>query len=366
MAQRVRRLLTIAAGAALTGAAALYFVSRLQGQWQAVGEAFANARYIYLVPSVGFIALMYALRVLRWRVFLNPVRRVPYRAIASATLIGFMSSCVLPLRPGEIIRPFVLHREGGIEFGHAAGTALGLERVFDLIGVCFLLLLTWLLMTVQAGVWEASGEAGGASLSVQHLWRYGVWLMAMTGFGLGCLLALALFPRFVVRAAALVLGLLPTAWQRPLMGFVRSIAESMAFLKSPEQVALGLALSFCIWLSLALSTYTLALGFGAGLPPVGALFVQLVLTGAVAMPQLPSFLGVFQVAAMEGARLFYMPEAEAGAFAVMLWAVNVVPITAVGLGTLWYEGLSLRGLARASRQAAERAEKASGPGPTPC
>jgi hypothetical protein len=37
----------------------------------------------------------------------------------------------------------------------------------------------------------------------------------------------------------------------------------------------------------------------------------------------------------------------------MLWAVNVFPITVVGLGVLWYEGFSLKGLARASRAAAE-------------
>jgi len=37
--------------------------------------------------------------------------------------------------------------------------------------------------------------------------------------------------------------------------------------------------------------------------------------------------------------------------------VNVVPITAVGLGFLWYEGLGLGQLTRASRKLEEAEEK---------
>jgi len=111
-------------------------------------------------------------------------------------------------------------------------------------------------------------------------------------------------------------------------------------------------LSFALWLCFPLSTYFLARGFNLELSFPGALLVQLFLTAAVVPPQAPGFIGLFQVAAITGAELCGVPTAEAGAFATMLWAVNVLPITAVGLGLLWHQGLSLRRLAEGSGKAA--------------
>ena len=89
MKSKHKRALVIVAGILLSAAAVLYFVWQMGGHWGAAGQALARANYLYVIPSVGFIALMYALRVLRWRVFLNPVGKVRYSAIASATCIGF-------------------------------------------------------------------------------------------------------------------------------------------------------------------------------------------------------------------------------------------------------------------------------------
>jgi hypothetical protein len=63
---------------------------------------------------------------------------------------------------------------------------------------------------------------------------------------------------------------------------------------------------------------------------------------------------------MEGAQLFGVEAGTAGAFAIVLWAVHTVPITMVGLACVWYEGLSLRGLARAATDAAEAEEGGEG------
>jgi len=345
----------IAAGLLVSVVAAGFFLYRIWEHRGDVGRALAEANYLYLIPSVGFIAVMYAFRVLRWRVFLRPIAEVPYGAIASATLIGFMSSCLLPLRPGEIIRPYVLHRRADVEFGHAAGTAMGLERVFDLIGVCFLLVLALVFMTGQ--------EAGGADVSnfIEATKGKALWIAGAAAGGLACLLTTAFFPAPVLRTAQACLKVVPQKLRSPLMGFVSSMTQSMRFLRSPGQVAMGTLLSLAVWICFPLSTYSLARGFGMELTFGGVLFVQVVVTAAVAAPQAPGFIGVFQLAAEAATEALGVPRGEAGAFAIVLWAVNVVPITAVGLAVLWYEGLSVRGLARASKEAAQGREAESRP-----
>ncbi len=346
MATRYRRPALLAVGLTVSVVAVAFLLRGLRGEWGDLADSFRSANYLYVIPSVGLIAVMYGLRVLRWRLLLKPIKEVPYSAIASATCIGFMSRCLLPLRPGEVIRPYVVHKKGGVSFGDAAGTALGLERLFDLIGVCFLLLLTWLLMR---------GRAGEADF-ISTLAGKGVIFAALTGAGLIGLGTLAFFPTFVLKVIGFLLRPLPASWQEALMRFAVSITESMKFLKNPGQVAVAVLLSFAIWSLFPLSTYALAYSFDLDLTFLGALVVQVCITAAVAVPQAPGFIGPFQLAAKKATELFGVSAGGAGAFAMMLWVVNVVPIALVGLAFLRYEGLSLGGLARASRQAADRSE----------
>ena len=374
-----KRAMLIALGVLVSATAVAYLVWGMRGQWGQMGAAFKEANYLYLVPAVGLIAVAYALRILRWHVFLSPIAAVPYGAITSATCIGFMASCVLPLRPGEIIRPYVLHRRSGISFGHAAGTAPGLERVFDMIGVCFLLLLTWLALWAYVAQAEqradaapvAPAQAPGAGLSAgqraheaedaqlvefaREVAQKGVYFAVLVAVGLGVLGAAAFFPSLMLRAAELLMWPLPRAWRQGLMRLVRPMVQSLGFLKSPGRVAAAMLLSFGIWACYPVSTYVLARGFGLDLPLAGALVTQSLITAAVAPPQAPGFIGLFQGAAQKGVQAFHVSTGDAMAFAMMLWAIHVVPITVVGLWYLRSEQLSLKGLAQASERAAQRA-----------
>lgn len=343
-----KRTVMTTLGVTLSAAALWFFLRKVQGHWEEVGQAFGRASYAYLIPSVGFIALMYGLRVLRWRVFLDHVRRVRYYDIAAATCIGFMSSCVLPLRAGEVIRPYVLHKKSGLRFGHAAGTAMGLERVFDLIGACFLLALTLLLLPI--GKFSGPPAQWLSAIPGKGAFFAGIALAAMSA-----LVVVAFLPGLTVRFARFFLKALPHSWALALEGFISSAVESLAFLKRPGRVATALLLSLALWFCYPLSTWAVARGFGLEIPFAGILLAQVMVTVAVALPQAPGFIGMYQAAAMTALQLYGVAQADAAAFAIMMWAVNVFPITLVGLGLLWYEGLSLRGL-RLKAEDAEGAE----------
>lgn len=371
MNPRGKRYLALAGGLLLSLLAVAYFVVKLRGHWGQFAASFAAARYRWVVPALLLLAAVYGMRVVRWRLFLRPIRKVPYSDVTAATFIGFMASCLLPLRAGEVIRPYVLHRRSGVRFGHAAGTAMGLERLFDLVGSVFLLFLALVLIPETTGpagpqgaapvqkraVSASDAEAASAPAAAEvmrNLRRRGKWLAGATGVGLAGLLALALAPRLVLRPADRLLRRAPQHWREPLRDFLQSIAHSMQFLRKPWQAGAALALSLALWFCFPLSTWCLARAFGLQLPLAGALLVQVILTVAVAAPQGPAFLGVFQVAAMTGAQLFGAAEGEAAAFGMALWGLDVLPVTAVGLLMLWYEGLSLRKLARNSRKVAEQ------------
>ncbi len=343
MRKRHRKPLLVLIGLLVSAGAALLFLREMRGQWGAMVEALGRADYAWLLPALGFTALVYVLRVVRWRVFLAPIRAVPYGEILSATMIGFMANALLPLRPGEVVRPYVLHRKSGLSFGHAAGTAMGLERVFDLVGACFLVALA-------LGALFGGGEAAALGPEVlRRAWGFA----ALAGLALIVLTVAAFVPHVVVRGAQFVLGALPAGPREGLLGLVRSITDALGFVRRPWRVAAALALTLAIWACFPLGTWCVAAAFRLALPPAGVLTVQVLITLAVVPPQASGFIGLFQYAAVKGAGLFGVAAGEAGAFAMVLWALNIIPVALVGLGFLWAEGLNLRRLAHASEEAAE-------------
>ena len=129
MKPRLKKALLIGVGVAVSALCLRIFIPPLVRQWPQVVETFRRANYLYLIPGIGFLGVLYYFRVVRWQLFLRPIKRVRKLSVASATCIGFMANCVLPVRAGEIIRPYVLHRKEGIGFGHALATAAGLDQV---------------------------------------------------------------------------------------------------------------------------------------------------------------------------------------------------------------------------------------------
>ncbi len=363
MALRWRRRLTIVFSLLISVAAVAFFLTRLHGHWGGMARVLARADYLYMLPALLCVVLTYALRVMRWRLFLTPVRRVRYRQITDAVCIGFMANCVLPLRAGELIRPYVLSRTSGVSLGSAAGTGVGLARVYDMVGACFLLFLTLCVVPARGDVrsepWgpyravtdvrverRAEAPPWARRLREEAPWFAGFALLAMVG-----LVVVAARPRLALGVAEFLLRPLPAGWRHRLLTAGGQALETFNFLKSPGPVAAALGMTLLLWLCYPLSAWYVAEAFGLGLPPGAALLVQSLLTLAVVLPQGPGYIGVYQVAAMVGVQLYGVPESAAAAFATMLWLLSVVPITLVGLPLLWMQGLGLTGLLRASRQA---------------
>jgi hypothetical protein len=250
--------------------------------------------------------------------------------------------------------------------------------VFDLMGLAMLLAATLISLSL-GGMPEpaepAAGPPAGNAVALEHntpapaneappramsldqIRRYGTVMAAVGLVGLAGIVLLAAAPGAMLKVGHFVLTPLPEAWRLTIMEFVESLISPMRFVRSPTRVGLGLLLTLLVWSATALATWLLSFGFGLRLSLSAVLVIQLAISVAVALPQAPSFLGLFQVGALTAARFYGIPNGEAAAFANVLWAVNVVPITVVGLIVLHAEGLSLRKLAHESEEAAEHLEE---------
>src|SRR5271167_1780694 len=94
----------------------------------------------HVLHAIALIYIAYVLRVLRWKIFLKPVRpQAKMTDLLSPTLIGFTGLALLG-RAGEFIRPYLIARRTNLSFSSQLAV-WGVERIFDLGAFTILMLL---------------------------------------------------------------------------------------------------------------------------------------------------------------------------------------------------------------------------------
>jgi len=312
---------------------AVFLWLALRGEnWSEIADGLRGARYEYLVLMA--VAGVYALfvRAQRWKLLLDTATNESQslHAIFSACAIGFMANMVLPLRIGEVVRPYLASRATGVAMSTALATAV-VERVLDLFALVAMGL--WVLMTSD----------------VPDVVRNLTMIAAV-------LMAVALVGIWVVqwqreRVLPILDGLwakLPTRIGEPLTRLEHEFLDGMAVLSNPVVFVKAAAWSLYIWL-------LISFGFALGIPAVG-LDVEFVRGGVttativalvVSVPGAPGFVGQFEYGcklALE--QIFSVPGARAVGFALVTHAAQFATQVILGLVYLLREGLSLGELGR--------------------
>ena len=73
--------------------------------------------------------MTYALRAFRWQYMLGSIGPTRYATAFRTTVIGFSASFLLPARPGEVLRPYLLARHEGLPPGSAVPPRLQVQRL---------------------------------------------------------------------------------------------------------------------------------------------------------------------------------------------------------------------------------------------
>jgi len=142
-------------------------------------------------------------------------------------------------------------------------------------------------------------------------------------------------------------AILPAHWQARIMGVFESFEKGFHGLRSVRQAATASALTAALWINYTAVYYVLGFALGIPMTVLSACFIIVVLCAAVAVPQAPGFLGVFQlVAKWACCGVLGAEETAANTYAMLSWAVCFLPIVAGGVICLWMEGVSLRQLKR--------------------
>ena len=297
--------------------------------WAELGRVLAGASWFWLIPSTLLILSTYPIRAYRWWYLLPRVPESTFRNRFSSTVIGFMATSIFPLRAGEVVRAALFSLKSGVPIG-VSFASLILERVLDLI--CVLLAL---------GICLAAFPGAASAGSLVMAQRVGLVLSGVVVLIILVLIALKLSPNLVRTPLRKVLSLLPEGIGQKIQHLVDSVIQGLTIVEGPGQVAWLLVISIAHWTVPIVACMVAARTFELPLTFMGSMLIFVFTALAVALPQAPGFVGVYQVAIVESLKLLDAPLAQANGFALVWWLLSIGPITLTGFAATWYEGLSL-------------------------
>jgi uncharacterized protein (TIRG00374 family) len=296
--------------------------------WEKTREA--DARLLAL--GVAVTLMTYALRAFRWQYLLAPIGPTRFGTAFRTTVIGFAASFILPARPGEVLRPYLLARHEGLPPTACFATII-LERLLDLVTV-LLLFGVFVLFVNPASL---SGDpALYARVKAGGLLAAGASLAGILVFYF-----LAGHPEALGRWALKVERVLPQRLAQAVARLVESFAQGLAVMRRPTHLIGSLALSFPLWLSIALGIWVTSRAFHMTFGYLGSFLVMTLLVVGVAVPT-PGQVGGFHTAYKIAVTTFFgVSQTTAVGAAIVLHAVSFLPVTLVGLVFMAREGLSL-------------------------
>ncbi|HKQ57684.1 MAG TPA: lysylphosphatidylglycerol synthase transmembrane domain-containing protein [Candidatus Eisenbacteria bacterium] len=305
----------------------------------AVWAALKGANYVGFAIAVASTLLGFWLRAVRWRSLIASPRPIGIGPLFSATMIGFMANNVLPLRLGEIVRPWALARRAGLPRSTLFATVV-VERAVDMITLLAILGIALIIHPISAATEAGRMVRAGAGVLVGTC-------IVLTLF----VVALERQPRLAHSAVGLLASPLPQRIRSRVAGMLTHFVEGLGLFRDLGRLSWVFLLSFLMFGVVIIGLQASMWALGIHLPWYAGLIMLVITAIGIMVPAAPGYIGTMNVACIAGLALLKVGKDLAVPFSWFYWASQWLPVTLVGLYYLQREGLSLRSLEQAQKDA---------------
>ncbi|MFZ0213059.1 MAG: lysylphosphatidylglycerol synthase transmembrane domain-containing protein [Candidatus Acidiferrales bacterium] len=286
-------------------------------------EHLAHVHWRWVALAIVFDVLSYVAQAVRWKLLLSPFGRVKITDAVRAVFAGLFANLVFPLRPGEVLRAYLISDSEDIGFVTVLGS-VGVERLIDLV-------------VITAGL-------AVVSPFVPQRTRFP---HAVDALGITTLLILGLFVGLILYIEFRFSG-----DPRRMTGGRRVPGKLMSALIALH--AMGTAPSFypAVFTSLLLPFFQLlalwslmqSFPLGVPLPFLGAVVVLLVINLGVSLPNAPANVGAYQFFCVLGLSIFNVEKTTATGFSIFAFLMLTLPFLFLGFYAVVRSGLSVRSM----------------------
>ena len=283
-----------------------------------------------LLASLMMVCLTFVARTIRWRYLLSPLGYTRFRTVFRSTVIGFGALALLPVRVGDVIRPYLLARQERMPVTSVFATVV-MERVLDLVAVLGLL---------EIYVWGFAGQSSLPLRLLRPIQVSATIAAAVAATLLVIMWILATHPERISGFAAALARMLPGKMSDRVGHLAHAFSSGFAAARSPRELILAMAWSFALWVVIAAQAWTVTIAFGIPMPFTGTFLLQAMLVIGVAVPT-PGGVGSFHEAYRLGVTTFFGASGDqAVAAAIVTHAISFIPPVLGGILFMTQDGLS--------------------------
>jgi uncharacterized protein (TIRG00374 family) len=330
---RLVHLLFSPKGMALFSVLLLLFLAVLATlvDWPAVMDMLAHANRYALVGSTVLLLIGYVFYALRWRNLMKDIPRLP--ATFHTTNVGNMVNTLLPLRPGEAIRIFLLCSKGPPPPLMAASSIV-VERWLETI----------LRMAALGGAFLFGAGAAVSGLTI-------IGSMAFLAISFLFMVWLVQQREKALRVIPPWLGRLPRLTEDDARHWLEHLIDGLSGVSSFRRLFVALVYSVITWTFFWGFHYLSLLALNPDLSIEQLLGISL---GSLALvpPSASTLPGIFQVSMVAPLALMGYDTALLTSYSLVLNTITLIVVILLGIWGTLASGLTLRQLADQTEAAA--------------
>jgi glycosyltransferase 2 family protein len=294
--------------------------------YEKVLENVQNVNARYFIPAIILFISGTILRSVRLGIMLSPLEKISQKLLFPITCVGFLAITLIPMRAGELVRPYLIKTKSQIPFTSSLGTIF-VERVLDLSTLVFLFLFAMLASDLPKWV------------------IYSGYTSLLIIIAIICLMLL-----FVGKTDSFInlfrplLKRFPEKIDTKIVELVRNFVSGLKILSSLKNILYIVFLTLLIWVFAALSIYSLYFSLNLNLPFISSFVVLFITMIGISLPTAPGFIGNWQYGCILALAIYGINKNEALAFSLVYYLCGMIMTILLGLVFLPSTSISIKNI----------------------
>lgn len=280
-------------------------------------ENFSNINWWLIALAIFFDIASYYCQGVRWELLLRPLGKITSLRTTQAIYAGLFTNEIVPLRPGEMVRAYLVSRWLPANFVSVI-PSMAVERLFDGVWLALAIAVAAFYVPLPQDVLEAEEILGVVMIMVMGLFAYLVFGKSKTEDGAS--------------------GWKPLQAIKKILNRLRDELRQIGAAKSSY---VSFAVSILILVFQILAFWLVMRACGLELSLLAGAVVLLIVHLGTAIPNAPSNVGTYQFFTVAGLKLFGVDKTLASGFSIVVFIVLTVPLWVLGLLAISRSGMAL-------------------------
>lgn len=307
-------------------------------QWRRLWLLLVHVKLEFLVPAALISYVTYVARAVRWKFFVDPIKKCSLWVLFEGQIFGF-SSIYLVGRAGEVVRPAYIARAEKLSFTSQVAVWV-LERLYDSFALVILFAL---------GLYvEALHPQTAHSATILHaIHSAAVGVLILCAVIVALLVLYRIYSEEVLIWIGRLLAGAPKTIRNHALNFLRSFSDGLNVIQNRRDFSASVLCTIVLWALNVTAIWLVFRSLGGQLQGLSwwVAALTLVFSSLGLIIQLPGVGGGYQVVILLVLKNLFQVSAEGAASAAILtWLTVMAPCLILGLALLIHKGLSLKKL----------------------